>query len=157
MSKIIPSTQGLYLADTDGNIWRDGHKRKPYTSKNGYIRIQMSINGKIISKGVHQLVAEAFYGPAPAKHDVCHLNHCRSDNRPGNLKYGTRSENCKMSSANYGHWRKGVKPACTKLKEHQYQEIVARYAAGAYQQDIAKEYGVTPPLVSKIIRTRFPR
>ena len=158
MAKIkpIPSTGGVYAADANGNIWRDGHKLKPWAQRNGYLNVSVSLNGKKVIKRVHRLVAEAFHGDAPDGLDVCHLNHSRIDNRPENLKYGTRSENCKMSSANYGHWCKGVKPANTKLEEHQNLEIVARYAAGAYQHDIAKEYGVTQGLVSKIIRTRFP-
>lgn len=161
--KPIPSTGGVYAADANGDIWRiSGYrtpkprKLQPFPQRNGYLNVSVSIDNKQKRMRVHRLVAEAFLGPGPKGHDVCHLNHDRTDNRPENLKYGTRSENCKMSSANYGHWRKGVKPATTKLKEHQNLEIVARYAAGAYQQDIAKEYGVTQGLVSKIIRTRFP-
>ena len=159
----IPSTGGAYAADVDGAIWRvSGYntprprKLRPSAHRNGYLSVSVSVDNKAKRALVHRLVAEAFHGPAPDRHDVCHLNHDRTDNRPENLKYGTRSENCKMSSSNYGHWRKGVKPASTKLEEHQNLEIVARYAAGACQQDIADEYGVTQGLVSRIIRTRFP-
>ena len=161
--KPIPSTGGVYAADANGAIWRvSGYgtpkprKLKPSPQRNGYLNVSVSVDNRQKRVRVHRLVAEAFLGPGPKGHDVCHLNHDRTDNRPENLKYGTRSENCKMSSANYGHWLKGVKPSNTKLKEHQNLEIVARYAAGAYQQDIADEYGVTQGLVSKIIRTRFP-
>lgn len=154
--KPIPSTGGVYAADTNGGIWRNGRKLKPWAQRNGYLNVAVSLGGKKVNKRVHRLVAEAFLGDAPDGMDVCHLNHNRVDNRPTNLEYGTRRQNCQASSANYGHWRKGVKPPSTKLKEHQNLEIVARYAAGAYQQDIAQEYGVTQGLVSKIIRTRFP-
>ena len=43
---------------------------------------------------VHQLVCEAFHGPRPSpSHIVLHLNEEASDNRPENLRWGTRKEN----------------------------------------------------------------
>ena len=162
----IRSTAGLYAADVTGQIWRvKGHrarknrKLKASLHPNGYMFVGLSIGNMLFNCSVHRLVAEAFHGPIPEGLDVCHANHVRNDNRPENLHFGTRSENCQESAreGRYGWHRKGVKPATTKLKEHQYLEIVARYACGAYQEDIAKEYEVTQGLVSKIIRTRFPR
>ena len=158
----IPSTNGSYGVDSDGSVWRlrPWHGRSvPYTLKarksNGYLFVTLSINNCTKRIGVHRLVAEVFYGPRPGRLDVCHLNHDRSDNKPENLCYGTRSENCKQSAKDgrYGHWRKGVKPGNTKLSESQYLEILQRWALGAYQVDIAAEYGVTQGMVSRIVRT----
>ena len=161
--KDIASTGGLYAADPHGNVWRvrgyrtpRPRKLKPCPGTGGYLYVSISVNNKAKRIGMHRLVAEAFHGAPPPKHDACHLNHDRTDNRPENLEWGPRKYNCQMSRAAYGSWRKGVKPATTKLKEHEYIEIVARYAAGACQTDIAAEYGVTQGLVSRIIRTRFP-
>jgi len=158
----LPSTNGSYGVDSDGSVWRlrPWHGRSvPYKLKprrrNGYQFVNLSIENRTKVIGVHRLIAEAFHGPRPDKHDVCHLNHDRSDNRPENLCYGTRSENCKQSAEDgrYGHWRKGVKPGNTKLSESQYLEILQRWALGAYQVDIAAEYGVTQGMVSLIVRT----
>ena len=156
----IPSTNGLYAADVEGNIWRvagyrlrSPRKMTPHKHKNGYESVTVSVDQKPLTRSVHRLVCEAFHGPIPEGLDVCHLNHIRDDNRPENLCTGTRSENCRMSKQHHGVWRKGVKPACTKLLSHQYKEILVRWALGAYQVDIAEEYGVTQSLVSKIIRT----
>ena len=49
-----------------------------------------------------------------------------------------------------------LKPASTKLKEHQNLEIVVRYAAGAYQQDIAEEYGITQGWCQELSELRYP-
>ena len=163
MIQVIPSTDNFYGADKDGTVYRLAGVRKPRPLKpqkhpNGYCFLSISVNSKMSRKSVHRLVAEAFHGPIPEGHDVCHANHIRHDNRAENLSFGTRSENCKQSAAagNYGHWRKGVKPASTKLADHQRTEILYRYAAGAFQSDIAAEYGITQALVSRVVRTWKP-
>lgn len=50
-------------------------------------------NGKNVTVTVHRMVAEAFHGPRPDGLMVRHLNGDKADNRPDNLRYGTRSEN----------------------------------------------------------------
>ena len=49
---------------------------------------------------IHVAVALAFHGERPfPKAEILHLNHDEADNRPDNLKWGTRSENLKMDYA----------------------------------------------------------
>ena len=158
----IPSTAGLYAADATGQIWRvkgRGARNTRWLTgslrPDGYRRVSLITGEGVKKKYVHRLVAEAFHGPIPDGLDVCHVNHVRDDNRPENLHYGTRAENVRESVRD-GRWPK-IRENRRKLKEHQILEIIARYAAGANQRDIAKEYGVSKGLISKIIRTRFPR
>jgi len=55
-------------------------------------RMQIQVCGK--NHKVHRLVCEAFHGPCPEnKTDVMHLNEISIDNRPENLRWGTRKEN----------------------------------------------------------------
>src|SRR5690606_5294975 len=46
-----------------------------------------------ISKYVHELVAAAFHGPRPERLQILHGNDHKKDNRPANLRYGTKFEN----------------------------------------------------------------
>ena len=158
----IPSTAGLYAADATGAIWRvkgygvrTTRRLKGSLNQDGYRKVKITFGEGFKSKSVHRLVAEAFHGECPEGHEVCHVNHLRDDNRPENLRYGTHTENLRESRRD-GRWPKAHKKK-RKLKEHQYLEIIARYAGGAYQEDIAEEYGVTQGLISFIIRTRHPR
>ncbi len=48
---------------------------------------------------VHALVALAFIGPRPDGYDVMHIDGTRTNNAVGNLRYGTRSENCLQAYA----------------------------------------------------------
>jgi hypothetical protein len=59
---------------------------------------------------VHQLVCEAFHGARPAScTDVLHLNEDGLDNRPENLRWGTRKENLNMPKIKQYH-----RLACSK-------------------------------------------
>ena len=61
----------------------------------GYVRVQVSVNGKSRGPRVHQLVALAFLGPKPEGMEVRHLDGDKTHNTPENLAYGTSSENQK--------------------------------------------------------------
>lgn len=61
----------------------------------GYVRIHISINGKVYNKPVHRLVAEMFCPNPEHKPYVDHINAIRDDNRADNLRWVTSSENNK--------------------------------------------------------------
>lgn len=110
----VPSVPGV-MASSFGRVWSESYTRpmpsggvREYTSSPRYgqddtssTRRAGSPMRKIIRIArlrktfkVHQLVCEAFHGPKPSpKHIVLHLNEDPSDNRPVNLRWGTRKEN----------------------------------------------------------------
>jgi hypothetical protein len=75
--------------------WRRGRilSSNPST-KTGHLRIHIRTKGKGTNYYVHTLVCEAFHGPRPFPDwEVRHLDGNATNNQPGNLKWGTKSEN----------------------------------------------------------------
>lgn len=61
--------------------------------RGGYPVVSLSTGGACRNAKVHVLVAAAFIGPRPEGMDIRHLDGDVTNNRPSNLRYGTRSEN----------------------------------------------------------------
>lgn len=89
---------------------------KPRVSGSGlYLDVWFSLGsrGNGISRFVHQLVLEAFVGPAPDGAEVCHRNHHGFDNRVENLTYGTHTENMR-AMVDAGRHYLGQREACIR-------------------------------------------
>lgn len=70
-------------------IIRTGH-----ITPKGYVRVQLSKNGKPRNHMVHVLVAEAWIGSPPSpRHEVNHKSGDKTNNREKNLEWVTPSEN----------------------------------------------------------------
>ena len=93
--RAIPGHPG-YEASTLGRVrsvdrrLRDGRRAggvvlAPVPDRDGYLRVKL---GRRIV-GVHVAVALAWLGPPEARH----MNDDRQDNTPGNLAWGSRSDN----------------------------------------------------------------
>lgn len=77
--------------------FRRGKILRPAPHQSGHL---MVMAGRGNNLDVHVAVALAFHGERPFfKAEVLHLNHDEVDNRPGNLRWGTRSENLKRDYA----------------------------------------------------------
>jgi Holliday junction resolvase RusA-like endonuclease len=94
--KKVPGTEMIW-ADSNGDVWStaSGFWRKLTESVTyyGYRQVNFKKNGKHFTTGAHRLVAAAFHGPCPDGMECMHLNDNPSDNRPVNLKWGTKEEN----------------------------------------------------------------
>lgn len=80
---------------TIGNASLKGRILKPWTHQNGYLVVYLSdrTRGRSISRRVHQLVCEAFYGPRPEGHEVAHYDAVKINNAASNLRWATHYEN----------------------------------------------------------------
>ena len=78
---------------SDGSVVGHGKYRKPrsFGSVDSSNYNRKNINNTLYK--VHDLIARAFLGNRPKGYDVDHINGNRSDNRPSNLRYVTRSQN----------------------------------------------------------------
>lgn len=99
---------------------------------------------------VHLAVLEAFVGPRPKGHDGSHVNGIRTDCRLGNLCWETPRQNHQRKLA-HGTLIHSEKHRCAKLKTEQVIDIRARAARGEMKADLARQFGVSKTLVSRIV------
>lgn len=184
--KSIPFTNGEYEASSLGNIRStfkviqksDGTKYtriskvlKPAIGKDrpgkrtgGYLKVAFSLDSsKLKSYQVSRLVCFAFHGPpTESKYEVNHINGIKTDNRPENLEWCTRSENIKHA---FKHGLSkpmvGSRNGHAKLSEQDVLEI-REYAAnfkGRYygREALALKYGVTVCTIKEVVNRRRNR
>lgn len=73
--------------------------RRQHTSKDGYYRVGIRINGKLKTSTIHRLVAEAFI-PNPHNYtSVNHIDECKANNRVDNLEWCTPGYNTTYGTA----------------------------------------------------------
>lgn len=78
-------------------IWK-GRSLKPRKNSAGYLRVQLSKNGKVKWAFIHRLVAEAFLEKSGSI--INHKNEIKIDNRADNLEWCTASYNCSYGNKN---------------------------------------------------------
>ena len=99
---------------------------------------------------VHKLVATAFLGLPKPGQEVRHKDGTRTNNHVDNLCWGSRSEN-NLDKRRHGTDLNGETNTQAKLTNAQV--LVIRQQAGIIsQRKLAKEFGVSPSLISCIIR-----
>lgn len=93
--KWIKGYEGLYKITSDGEIFsiRGGRFLSLNYKKNGYVYIELNVNGVATNHRVHRLVAEAYIPNPENKPTVNHINGKKADNRAENLEWATVSEN----------------------------------------------------------------
>jgi hypothetical protein len=96
--KDIPEYEGYYLVSNLGRVKSIGYGEERYLRlclSNSYYKVDLYKDKKHTLKTVHQLVAEAYLGHTPCRHDIVvnHINFDRLDNRVLNLELITTREN----------------------------------------------------------------
>jgi hypothetical protein len=108
--KEIPSFEGLYTIDTNGNVyslpkeWHTGEKHtatirhngriiKQFKDKDGYYKVVLSKESKTKYIAVHRLLALTFISNEFNKPYVNHKNGVKDDNSINNLEWCTAKEN----------------------------------------------------------------
>ena len=82
-----------YFVTENGDVYRNGKKRKTKIHKQGYIRITLTINGKQYTPLLHRLVAETYLPNPNNLREVDHLDFNKQNNHYSNLEWVTHSEN----------------------------------------------------------------
>jgi len=127
---------------------RTKRERKQF-DRRGYRRV--IIERKYLA--VHRLVAAAFLETDDSRPHVNHRDGDKANNHVSNLEWVTRSEN--LSHAVQAGLLKphlGERNGAAKLTSEQILEIRQAASLGSKQTEIARRFGVSQVLVSKIVR-----
>ena len=96
-----------YSVGTDGNVYslKFNKVRKMKQGGTTYGLVNISKNGKQISKAVHKMVCRTFHPNPENKPCVDHINRNIRDNRPENLRWVCYRENNqnKSNQSKHGH------------------------------------------------------
>lgn len=156
----VPGYEGFYEVSDMGRVrsvdridsrnhFRAAQEMKQSLIDGRYLRVTLTRGGKEKTRKVHQLVLEAFVGPRPCGMEGCHNNGIATDCRLPNLRWDTKKGNAD-DRRKHGTLRYGNEHYAAKLSETQVREIYARRCAGESCGSLAREFGVSPQLISRI-------
>lgn len=89
-----------YSISNNGRLLNKKGKEKTFQKKDGYLKVDLYMNGIKSSKRVHRLVAEAFIPNPKNKPDVNHKDGNKCNNSVDNLEWVDKKENMQHASKN---------------------------------------------------------
>lgn len=144
--KPVCGYEGYYDVSSDGRILslRRGAELKFGNCGDGYLGVNLSVNGVRRGFSVHRLVAQAFIPNPDGKPQVNHKNGDKTDNRVDNLEWVSASENS-LHSVRIGHSKhpKGEASPRAKHSEAIIREAKRLFSAGASAYRVAKTLGLS--------------
>lgn len=136
------SDAGRLRRETSRRGWTAGSIIDPRPATSGYRAT--TLMG--LSVCIHTLVALAFIGPRPPRHEVNHRNGIKTDDRLANLEYVTHSKNMVHAVL------VGLLP--TRLSPAVVRTIRRERAEGASCAELARRLGLHRTTVSKAVLGR---
>ena len=122
---------------------KTGRILKPQTSGPGYLKVQLSKNGKALIHYIHRLVAHEWAANPEQKRCVDHIDGSRDNNHWENLRYATHSENLMNKR---GHLNTSSKYKGVSWDKSKQKWVVRIKVAGVYKNmglfEIEKEAAV---------------
>ncbi|OWZ90428.1 hypothetical protein B9J07_27975 [Sinorhizobium sp. LM21] len=149
---------GLYSVTDEGDIVSH-YQGKTKTLKqsvmtDGYCRVGIAIDGKVVYVKAHRVVALAKIPNPDDKPLVNHKDGIKANNHPDNLEWVTKLENADHA-VKAGLYNNRVGEDChwSKLSQADVNAIRSVYGAGGISQDaLAARYGVRQGTISYIVR-----
>lgn len=128
--------------NTRGNGFRQLNEKviRPLMTSSGYLNVIASREQKRQTFIIHHLVAQYFLGNKPEKCVIDHIDGNKLNNHVSNLKYVSPAENSRK--------RYDAKLTLEKAIE------IRRLCKTQSQNEIAKIYGITQTMVSRIYRNK---
>lgn len=111
-----------------------------------HLAVRLRLNGKNLTKLVHQLVAQTWLPPKPNGLIILHGPRGRRDNCPDNLSYGTYQQNAGLDRERDGTLVKGEQSCWAKLTE---RDVIEIRRSTETCRVLAQKYGVSAMVISK--------
>ena len=129
----------------------DGKIIKQFEGRKGYLRVHMSggLNGAPKMPSVHSLVLTTFSGPRPTSFVGAHLDGNVKNNHLLNLKWCSVQENA-LHAWLFGKFV-GVQAPASRLTDEIVRELRRRRKDFLTITDLAKHYGYSRTMVSKVL------
>ncbi len=147
--------EGRYQVSNNGQVRRinqfgDYIIKELQIANDGYIAVQIGINGKNKREYVHRLVAKAFIPEIPGKHYVNHIDGVRYNNNLYNLEWVTSSENSQKRINKSKLDVSGENSPQAKIKADLVEKIYMDLKLGKKVMEIARKYKTTRSIVGHI-------
>jgi hypothetical protein len=106
---------------------------------NGYLRVQLSLNGIQTDAYVSRLVCTAFNGPPPSRtYEAAHLDKDRQNNSPENLCWRLPTDNRAQRTI-----ARGENHAMARLTEDQVRQILRLPRLRGQDRRLAEAFGLS--------------
>tara|TARA_R110001592_G_C13193009_1_gene753757 strand:- start:52686 stop:53177 length:492 start_codon:yes stop_codon:yes gene_type:complete len=142
-----------YKVLEDGTVLnRDGSIKRWSENQKGYLISAISEEGKRIAISHHRMVAAAFYGKCPKKHEVNHKDNDRKNNHPSNLEYVTKSKNNQQSWDSGNRCATGINNANCKVSEKDVH-MVCKQIENDFKlnvSELSRKTGISRTTITKI-------
>lgn len=123
-----------------------GRILRPSSTATGHLVVRLHINGNLVYRKVHQLVAIAFIGPIPEGYAVHHIDGEILNNHYSNLEIVPRGHHSSRHNRGEGNGQ-------SKLSEQKVLEIKRLLSLGELsQRKIGERYGVCQQTITNIKR-----
>lgn len=163
-SRDIPGFPG-YRVDIEGYVWssrgrykhtRPGMwrrlKQAPFSNGKAYRQAHLCRDdGTTANRGIHNLVLEVFVGPCPPGMMARHLDGNPSNNRLGNLAWGTAQDNA-ADRTRHGRTCRGERHHSARLSPADVMEIRRMKSLGLRTADLARRFGVDWGTIARAAR-----
>lgn len=153
--RTIKGYEGLYEISDQGRVksLRRNIILKLETTRQGYKRCCLSVDGILYHETIHTLVLEAFIEFRPKSFVCDHLDANKVNNFVENLEWVTQKEN--ISRGGHSEAVRGTASHTCKLTEEKVRRIRRKYAKGdVKQRELSQEFGVARVSISDIVCRR---
>ncbi len=136
----VRSLDRLCKSDKRSDQWMKGKILRPKINPHRQNRCTVALTRKGAPSYpyISRLVLTAFVGPAPEGHDAAHWDGDPTNNRLGNLRWATVSENM-SDKKRHGTDPSGMRNAMAKLTDEQALYIKRNYRRTSYHDSNALE------------------